>query len=124
MAPDDTGSIERERGTEGSEEEAVVPTVEREEGRSGGSGGGRGSSEPAMAGALAFLRLGARERAERGREMDHEAEQGDLILQKKGGRGGSAAWARAGQAKQGMGNGSAMCLPLNPRSAYSKKIQS
>ena len=32
VAPDNVGSNERERGTEGSEEEAVVPVVEREEG--------------------------------------------------------------------------------------------
>ena len=111
MAPDDPGSSEREWGIEGSEEEAVVPTVEHKEGRSGG----RGSSEPAMAGALAFLRLGARERAERGREMDREDEQGDLGLHKKGGRGSSAAWAAmactvrgqsAGRAEHGMGDGS------------------
>ena len=52
VAPDDTGSSERERGTEGSEEEAVVPAAEHEEGQSGGIG----TSEPAMAGELTFLR--------------------------------------------------------------------
>ena len=56
VGPDDAGSSEHRRGTEGSKEEAVVLAVEREEGQSGGSGGGRGSSEPAMAGALVLLR--------------------------------------------------------------------
>lgn len=65
--------------------------------------------------------------------MDHKDEQGDLGLQKKGGRGSDVVWVAmartmhgqsTGQAEQGMGDSSAMCLPLNPRSAYSKKIQS
>ena len=47
--------------------------------------------------------------------MDREGKQGDLDLQKKGGRGSSATWAAmartvrgqsAGRAEQGMGDGS------------------
>ena len=56
--------------------------------------------------------------------MDREDEQGDLGLHKKRGRGSNVEWAAmartvrgqsSGQAEQGMGDGSAMCLTLNPQ---------